>query len=192
MWVYGVVLCFILQPENLLYTDLTSTAKLKLTDFGFAKEVKGQSLSTPCYTPYYVGKASYMYKYSKKVWPEFCQALNVLIGAYNVWPHVQCHVYILHMYSVIHVHVCTSIIRTVHVDIHIYVYMYMHVHVWYKHTCMFNEPYSTCIPMPVYRNVCVCVHESIYLRMHCTCTCTSLMPLPLDPLSPLLSQPLRF
>jgi serine/threonine protein kinase len=43
-----------LKPENLLYTDLTSAAKLKLTDFGFAKEVKGQSLSTPCYTPYYV------------------------------------------------------------------------------------------------------------------------------------------
>ena len=51
------------QPENLLYTDLTSAAKLKLTDFGFAKEVKGQSLSTPCYTPYYVGKCLYMYMY---------------------------------------------------------------------------------------------------------------------------------
>ena len=45
-----------LQPENLLYTDNTNSAKLKLTDFGFAKEVKGQSLSTPCYTPYYVGE----------------------------------------------------------------------------------------------------------------------------------------
>ena len=44
------------QPENLLYADDTDTAKLKLTDFGFAKEVKGElDLSTPCYTPYYVG-----------------------------------------------------------------------------------------------------------------------------------------
>ena len=48
---------YLLQPENLLYTDRSDSAKLKLTDFGFAKEVKGQSLSTPCYTPYYVGKA---------------------------------------------------------------------------------------------------------------------------------------
>ena len=44
------------QPENLLYTDGGGAAKLKLTDFGFAKEVLGLSLSTPCYTPYYVGK----------------------------------------------------------------------------------------------------------------------------------------
>lgn len=44
------------QPENLLFADDTDTAKLKLTDFGFAKEVKGElDLSTPCYTPYYVG-----------------------------------------------------------------------------------------------------------------------------------------
>lgn len=46
-----------LQPENLLFTDSSSTAMIKLTDFGFAKEVKGElELSTPCYTPYYVGK----------------------------------------------------------------------------------------------------------------------------------------
>jgi serine/threonine protein kinase len=44
-----------LKPENLLYTDKTDTAKLKLTDFGFAKEIHGsKSLVTPCYTPYYV------------------------------------------------------------------------------------------------------------------------------------------
>lgn len=44
-----------LKPENLLFADDTDTAKLKLTDFGFAKEVKGElDLSTPCYTPYYV------------------------------------------------------------------------------------------------------------------------------------------
>lgn len=48
----------LLQPENLLYTDRGDSAKLKLTDFGFAKEVKGLSLSTPCYTPYYVGKGN--------------------------------------------------------------------------------------------------------------------------------------
>lgn len=32
-------------------------AALKLTDFGFAKETfSKESLQTPCYTPYYVGK----------------------------------------------------------------------------------------------------------------------------------------
>ena len=36
---------------------------LKLTDFGFAKETfTRDTLQTPCYTPYYVGKAS-----SKKI-----------------------------------------------------------------------------------------------------------------------------
>lgn len=43
-----------LKPENLLYTDDSDDAVLKLTDFGFAKEVKGLDLKTPCYTPYYV------------------------------------------------------------------------------------------------------------------------------------------
>lgn len=46
-----------LKPENLLYTSRSQDAVLKLTDFGFAKEVrKKNSLDTPCYTPYYVGK----------------------------------------------------------------------------------------------------------------------------------------
>ncbi|XP_025106866.1 MAP kinase-activated protein kinase 2-like isoform X2 [Pomacea canaliculata] len=44
-----------LKPENLLYTDKTPHAILKLTDFGFAKEINAyKSLQTPCYTPYYV------------------------------------------------------------------------------------------------------------------------------------------
>ncbi|PAA50806.1 hypothetical protein BOX15_Mlig013465g1 [Macrostomum lignano] len=44
-----------LKPENLLYTSPDPEAKLKLTDFGFAKEVgRNKSLGTPCYTPYYV------------------------------------------------------------------------------------------------------------------------------------------
>ncbi len=47
----------VVQPENLLFTDTSETASLKLTDFGFAKEVRGEmDLATPCYTPYYVGK----------------------------------------------------------------------------------------------------------------------------------------
>jgi len=46
-----------LQPENLLYTSKRPNAVLKLTDFGFAKETTTHnSLATPCYTPYYVGK----------------------------------------------------------------------------------------------------------------------------------------
>lgn len=46
-----------LKPENLLYTTPSSNATLKLTDFGFAKETNiKDTLQTPCYTPYYVGK----------------------------------------------------------------------------------------------------------------------------------------
>jgi len=44
------------KPENLLYSSKGSDGILKLTDFGFAKEVKEdfKNLQTPCYTPYYV------------------------------------------------------------------------------------------------------------------------------------------
>ncbi|XP_028967250.1 MAP kinase-activated protein kinase 2 [Galendromus occidentalis] len=44
-----------LKPENLLYTSEVG-GTLKLTDFGFAKEVghAKKELQTPCYTPYYV------------------------------------------------------------------------------------------------------------------------------------------
>ncbi|KAK2086409.1 MAP kinase-activated protein kinase 2 [Saguinus oedipus] len=43
------------RPENLLYTSKRPNAILKLTDFGFAKETTSHnSLTTPCYTPYYV------------------------------------------------------------------------------------------------------------------------------------------
>lgn len=48
---------FLWQPENLLYASKRQNALLKLTDFGFAKETTTHnSLATPCYTPYYVGK----------------------------------------------------------------------------------------------------------------------------------------
>ncbi|ESP03509.1 hypothetical protein LOTGIDRAFT_137255 [Lottia gigantea] len=45
-----------LKPENLLYSSKDENTKvLKLTDFGFAKEIAAvKSLQTPCYTPYYV------------------------------------------------------------------------------------------------------------------------------------------
>lgn len=45
-----------LKPENLLYSNTKNDAKLKLTDFGFAKLVtaNNKNLQTPCYTPYYV------------------------------------------------------------------------------------------------------------------------------------------
>ncbi|XP_066909577.1 MAP kinase-activated protein kinase 2 [Halyomorpha halys] len=44
-----------LKPENLLYTIPDENGILKLTDFGFAKEVfTNDKLETPCYTPYYV------------------------------------------------------------------------------------------------------------------------------------------
>ena len=45
------------KPENLLYSCKGPDAVLKLTDFGFAKVTTAiNSLATPCYTPYYVGK----------------------------------------------------------------------------------------------------------------------------------------
>jgi hypothetical protein len=42
------------------------TGILKLTDFGFAKETFSKdTLQTPCYTPYYVGKfACYMFYFT--------------------------------------------------------------------------------------------------------------------------------
>lgn len=61
-WIYAAGTTVIiptssLQPENLLYSTKRSSALLKLTDFGFAKETTSHnSLATPCYTPYYVGK----------------------------------------------------------------------------------------------------------------------------------------
>jgi mitogen-activated protein kinase-activated protein kinase 2 len=42
-----------LKPENLLLSTNDENAVLKLTDFGFAKEVL-LGLKTPCFTPYYV------------------------------------------------------------------------------------------------------------------------------------------
>ncbi|KAH3881508.1 MAP kinase-activated protein kinase 2-like [Dreissena polymorpha] len=44
-----------LKPENLLYSKKGNDGIIKLTDFGFAKELLAyKSLQTPCYTPYYV------------------------------------------------------------------------------------------------------------------------------------------
>ncbi|KAL5013775.1 hypothetical protein ScPMuIL_008045 [Solemya velum] len=44
-----------LKPENLLYSKKSRDGIMKLTDFGFAKEINSfKSLQTPCYTPYYV------------------------------------------------------------------------------------------------------------------------------------------
>lgn len=60
-----------LKPENLLYTSPHPNAILKLTDFGFAKEtLVKDTLQTPCYTPYYVGKFKEIFKMSQI----FCKA----------------------------------------------------------------------------------------------------------------------
>lgn len=49
--------CLFFQPENLLYSSKGPDGIIKLTDFGFAKELLSyKSLQTPCYTPYYVGR----------------------------------------------------------------------------------------------------------------------------------------
>jgi len=40
----------------ILFSKIGANGILKLTDFGFAKEVSQKApLKTPCYTPYYVG-----------------------------------------------------------------------------------------------------------------------------------------
>lgn len=61
------------QPENLLYSTKRPTALLKLTDFGFAKETTSHnSLATPCYTPYYVGK-------DPRLKSKYCRSQYVII-----------------------------------------------------------------------------------------------------------------
>ncbi len=59
-----------MKPENLLLTSNDETAVIKLTDFGFAKEVN-LGLVTPCYTPYYVAPevlGSERYDISCDIW----------------------------------------------------------------------------------------------------------------------------
>lgn len=59
-----------LKPENLLLTSNDDTSIIKLTDFGFAKEVN-LGLITPCYTPYYVAPeilGSIKYDISCDIW----------------------------------------------------------------------------------------------------------------------------
>lgn len=47
--------------SNFIFVPIIdSLGVLKLTDFGFAKETHVRdTLQTPCYTPYYVGKSSF-------------------------------------------------------------------------------------------------------------------------------------
>lgn len=60
-----------LKPENLLLSSQNdATSVIKLTDFGFAKEVNS-GLVTPCYTPYYVAPevlGSVKYDISCDIW----------------------------------------------------------------------------------------------------------------------------
>ena len=59
-----------LKPENLLLSTNDDKAVIKLTDFGFAKEVN-LGLVTPCYTPYYVAPevlGSQKYDISCDIW----------------------------------------------------------------------------------------------------------------------------
>lgn len=60
-----------LKPENLLLTEQNDAISIiKLTDFGFAKEVN-LGLVTPCYTPYYVAPevlGSVKYDISCDIW----------------------------------------------------------------------------------------------------------------------------
>ena len=84
------VLCAggVVQPENLLYTTASADARLKLTDFGFAKEINSfKSLQTPCYTPYYVGQfcsiAVNLHQIVIHLWykfPHICVKLSLFFG----------------------------------------------------------------------------------------------------------------
>lgn len=61
-----------LKPENLLFSNRGKNGTLKLTDFGFAKEAHARdTLTTPCYTPYYVAPevlGSKKYDLSCDIW----------------------------------------------------------------------------------------------------------------------------
>lgn len=59
-----------LKPENLLLSANDENTIIKLTDFGFAKEVN-TGLVTPCYTPYYVA-------------PEILKAKIELLSTYDI------------------------------------------------------------------------------------------------------------
>ena len=59
-----------LKPENLLLESNEENSIIKLTDFGFAKEVN-LGLKTPCFTPYYVA-------------PEILKAKMNIINRYDI------------------------------------------------------------------------------------------------------------
>ncbi|OON23690.1 kinase domain protein [Opisthorchis viverrini] len=98
------------MPENLLFASKDPNSPLKLTDFGFAREVTmANSLKTPCYTPYYVapeilnrvnydkscdlwslGVITYIFKNGAPISP--CMQRNIIYGNYDFpashWAHV--------------------------------------------------------------------------------------------------------
>ncbi|XP_051805918.1 MAP kinase-activated protein kinase 2-like isoform X5 [Acanthochromis polyacanthus] len=73
-----------IKPENLLYTSKRPDALLKLTDFGFAKEITTlNSLATPCFTPYYVGMKRRIckgqYEFPNPEWSDVSEEAKQLI-----------------------------------------------------------------------------------------------------------------
>ncbi|VDO63115.1 unnamed protein product [Heligmosomoides polygyrus] len=72
-----------IKPENLLYVDNTPNARLKLTDFGFAKrtdESEPLGLATACYTPYYCapeerGQQAFTEREAASIMYEICSAV---------------------------------------------------------------------------------------------------------------------
>lgn len=67
------------KPENIMMTDDTDQARIKLIDFGFAKTCLGsRSLETPCYTPYYAAPEIFGYDgYDKS-----CDAWSIGVVVY--------------------------------------------------------------------------------------------------------------
>lgn len=48
-------LCFLLQPENLLYYSPDPDSKIMISDFGLSKTEESGTMATACGTPGYVG-----------------------------------------------------------------------------------------------------------------------------------------
>ena len=118
-----LLLLFIcLQPENLLYTNDTDAGILKLTDFGFAKEVKG-TLQTPCYTPYYVGMVFSNHTTCT------CLVYTLSIFSYSSWSSWPWIIWLV-LWSLVHWSNYIYIVRTI----------------TYTHICTYmNNPYPGCV-----------------------------------------------
>lgn len=52
---YATESVFFIKPENLIFASAENDAPLKVVDFGFAHELNGDPMTTPCFTARWVG-----------------------------------------------------------------------------------------------------------------------------------------